>query len=1564
MKKKIGIFLAIVMVISMIVALSLVTTFAEEKEITISYMNTQETTSDTTSLDTTAYSGGKQVVKAGESFTLPTTSSSTYTGQDGYQLIWYTENGRTYKAGETVSFTEDTKLFRCVAKECYNLTDVNYAMANNSTAAILMADISANSNIGVKDQGQAVLILNGFSITITKNSSNFMGSQRSGKHIYGEGTINAINPDGKLGEYSFFQDQSHGYNGSANKTVVGADVTINAPTMWLGSDGDGSYNNHYPWTRIYGKVNCYGFISISNLNNRAPLVEIFDGANVTVNGPHLFKDFVNRSNNKHYSYNTQAFELRIYGGTLNLPIEAATEEFWTNDNTEKYVVNDKTYYNYGLTKNTQDVIRIFGGTFILPENAAPAINDYLTNDWIGSIPSGGDGIYANKNTSTYYVAYMHRPGIKLAFEKYTIGEGNYGKLTVTDYIDGSLSGTYYYQMVQGTVVFVDSYNSSEITQNTVNNIKVFELTEGGEYVETTKFKLEYAMNSSVLFTNSMLQKDMTLQAYEGKYIVAPAGCAHTFEETVVEATCQTQGYVTSTCTLCGYSVTTILEQKQGHNFELTNHEAASLTKLGSKTYKCSDCEFTKTTSYSLDPSSLEVFVTIRHDDGTFTEETVLAQDIFEFSKVGSDGDYIYTLSAIKAFGDYKIRNIYGVTIPKGILYINITTYNNEKYNNVEYGLSALTFQEGISIQVQNIGNLRNVEKIVVEKNTNVTFAQSCSYYNPNNEKRGMPILNTIDLSAGNHTVEFMSNAFDGRSKIANLLLGENAAYSFGHRAFNNCAITSLSFKESSEYTFTGTHSFYGNDMAELVFPDNMDINFQQNTFENCVNLVSVKFGQNATYSIGSYCFYKSSITKLVFAPYSTYTISTQAFSNKTLEELDMSAGNMNVTFNNSAFSMNFDKADQNDVFTSLKFGANSTYYFAKESFNYTNIEKLVLAANSEYSFIEYCFNNVPNLTTIDASAEGITVLWSGNAFKDRKTLTTIIFGKNGNHTFNGSCLYNAPISELIFADDSTYLFKEGCFSSTNIAKIDASANNLDVTFKYRAFRDRTTLTELLINGKNSIYNFENESFYNTKFTALTFGEGSTYTFGSYPFGNTNIVSLDATASNVTASFNGGVFSGKTSLVYIAFGENSTYVIGDNAFNGTNPTNDIVFSSTSTFTIGKEAFKQTDFASVTFEDNCNVTFKGTNAFGECSAKELYIGKNIAITNYPFKNFKSLELLIIMDGVTHTSEYEFENSGSADFTTPFVVYNHSYDLVFNKGMFKNCDGVILYTITDNIGTRNDVFMDCADGTGYKAWTVYLGIPHQLIKGQVDPTCTEVGGEIWVGNGCPCGHVIAEETIVNVYENKHNIGETTEYARQDVYAVNVIPALGHTRGEIVAIVYENGFMQVGYKHYDCTVCDDIDVDVENPQGPIFKDMGYAYSEVTYAITHAFAVDNIALVEYNTYAENKIGTYGLVAANSELVTNGMPLASVGTAVNGAVSVDYSAKSEFDIFEMKIKGLEAYADLGLYCTAYYTVGDDIYYLENGEAKTSLSSPVSFNNLKQLDLDGDYKVDIKDNTEA
>ena len=1544
MKKKISLILSFILVCICAVAFTAVTLAEGEEQdtITVSYMNTQNPMSDTTSLDTVAYEGGKQVVGVGQKFTLPTTSSDTYAGQQGYQLVWYTEQGRTYKAGETVSFTKDTKLFRCVAKECYTMVELNYAMTSNSTCAILMADINAADSISVKSEGESVLVLNGFTMNMTRNGFG-MGAQRSGKFIVGAGTINVTNTKGNPGDYSFFQMKSHGYNGNKNKQLIGCDVTLNAPNFYLGADDDGSTSNHYPWLRIYGTVNCYGFLKITNTNNRAPFIEIFETADVTVTGPRLFYDV---SSSK---CNYQAFELQIYGGTFNLPAEAETEAFWSNDNIESMVVGTSTYPNVGLNLKREDVIKVHGGIFYVEGGAAPAIDKYLTADYVGSIPSGGDGILAKKNESTYVVVLGKTYSYKLVFAKYA--DGTIAKLTVTDYVDGSLSGTYYYSCTYVTL-------EGETTA-TIDTITVYDDADGTTVSD--KIALDFGMNNAVKFTNVALKKDKKLTASGEAYIVTPAGCEHTFAETVVDASCQTQGSITRVCTLCGYSTFEITEGKGDHSYELVSDTAASLTELGSRVFACSICGETVQRPYTCDPTGLEVNVIIRNDDDTFETFTVLANEIFDFAISGTDAAKVYTVSAIKAFGDYKIRNIYGITIPKGIMYVNITTQNYEKYKNVEYGVAVLTVAEGANVDLLNIGSLRRLEKIVVEKDADVIFGTSCSYYSPNGENRSTSIVKEIDLSAGNHHVKFMSSAFNGRTSLTTLKFGSNSSYELGYESFNNCRVAEFNLNTSSTYSF-GQNCFKSNSFTEIVFPDGFDVSIASNMFDNCTSLTNVVFGKNATYEIGSYAFFKCPIEKVTLTANSTYTINDRAFLNTVLTEIDMSAGNMNVVLGTSAFNCLYDKKVY-CALTSIKFGENSTYVIGDSALSDSSITSIVLAPNSEYTFKANFINGTANKTDFsefDASADNVILTFANDALRYKAGLTVFkIDGKNSTYNLGNYSVASAAFTSLVLAENSTYTFGQYFLASTPVESIDASANNVNVTFSQYSLRSISNLTELLVNGSNSTYVFAKESVYKTGVTELVLGSGSSYDFGYTCFKETKLVSFDATASNVTATFAEAAFNQITTLAYVNFGENSTYTFGKQSFYGTAPVNDIVFYNNSTYKFGDSCFYSADFASITFQDNVDVTFTAGNAFSNCDkATLLYLGSNFQIDNSPFRNMKALEKLIIMDGVKfldNQEEYVFEHAGSADFSTPFVVYNHSTELVFTKGMFNNCDGVVLYTVTDGIGTRGDVFMNCADGTGYKGWTVVLGIPHALTTAEVAPSCTLLGGTVWAAADCGCGIIYREALSINVYENKHNIKADTAVARVDVYDISPIPALGHTKGDFVTIVYADGYLSAGKKQYNCTACQNSEGYYEEVANAIFVSLGYSASEFgdDISIMQSFYVDIDAYMDYKAIYSDF--SYGVVATGNAKEEAVSPLAvEDGKLVkNGAKveMIDFSENTAHSYFGIKIRGIgdgnngttDRRGTTVVLC-AYIFDGTSVAYIEDGAIATAVVGN-NYNNI-------------------
>ena len=1685
MKKKI-LILVLAMVIALVfglIALAADGDGTEAETITISYVRSRSTFDITASLDGNAYSNGKQVVGVGEKFTLPTNSSESNMGVEGYQLIWYTQDGQTYKAGQEVSFTEDTRLYRCNAKECYTAAELGVALSdqNPTRSGILMADMETNAAIGFDDWDTVVMIMNGFNLNFECNASGLIGNQRTQRHIYGEGTISAHNPDGKKGEYYLLNTHNHGYSGTNSRTVIGKDVTIDAPNYYLSGEG-GDAVNHHVWSRVYGTVTCYGLFNTWSSGNRCPYYEFYEGCNITITGKQLFWDAT--SNGK---FNYHAFDTAIYGGTFYLPAEAANQSFWTNDYLETTTNHDgtKTYTNVGLTQLTKDNIIIYGGSFVTADGSVPAIADYIANTYAGGWHTGGNGIITNNNTSTYEIPYYgRRPGIKLELTQYSAT--SLGTITVTDYVGSSLGGRTF------------KYTVNKLDDGTYE-VVVYESRMDGETevwdVVSDELAIKYGLGGVLMVSYDLTRQSLKLYDFEANndiyQTVVPASCTHNFTGAPVDATCQSVAYADYNCSVCKHNVYFSWGEKAPHDYKSTATVAPTVSAHGSSSFECSVCKDTKTYATTMDPSTFDVTVTIKNDDGTTEEVTVLATDVFEFSTIGGNGAYIYTLTGIKAFGDYSIRNIYGVVIPSGIMYVRIETQNVEKHENVDKGLEVLEIADNSTITLHNIGNLSCLTTIKVGKGTNIVIEPSASYYNPNGEKRSTSKLTTLDFSEGDITAKVMSSAFQDRP-ISTLLLGNNSTYNFQYRSFRNTKITELKFPASGTFTF-GTEAFYDADLTALKFSDGTAENTNTWSFgDYCFRynpIESLTFGQYGTYTIGNTAFGNMKLAgTLTFAGNSTYTIGAWAFSNNTFTKIDASAQNITMTVNDSGLK------DLTNV-TEFLLGESSTYVFNSKSIGKTTYTKLVVPKNASVSFANNWLENNTTFAEVDASAENTTVIFNTSCFNGKTAFSTVKFGKNATLTFsedcfkgtavqgltlpegatitfngyglrnfaiteleiksgstvtfasnafrdstiekltlgsdssytfnNGSFNYTTKFTELIFPENCTVLFKDwtlntgstitkidlsannttatfnasalrnssklvtllvngnnssytfaqeavkGCANleeidisgenstynvtahsafadapklteltfgknstyvieqyltngSTAIAKLDASADGVNVTFKQNAFRGESSITQLLINGKNATYTFAGESFRDcSNIPEIVLGEGSTYTFNQNTFYScNNITRVDASASNITATFGNEVFSGKSKIEYVAFGENGNFTFNYRAFYNTAPTNDVVFSNTSTFAIGRQAFYGTDFASITFEDNCDVTFTDVESFyGNDKATSLYIGKNIAITNYPFKGMKALETIYIMEGVTHASEFEFQNAGSSDFATPLTVYNHSYDFVFNRGLFDNCDGIFLYTVTDNIGTRTDVFTNCGDTNGFAAWTVYLGVSGPLVKGYIDPTCVDNGYDTYVCDcGKDCDFYLTETTAVNKYEKKHNITEATEYAAQTTYEVIVIEAAGHdTLGELLNIVYTS-FLEKGNGTFVCTACGETHT-AEGSVDPIFVFDGYASNAAKTEFAIGYRVDVDLLEKYEGFSGTTL-VYGVIGAVTDNLNGKAPLEA---EKEGALVINAFVPRDIAAFNLKIQGFsEEYYDLGITMSAYvYEIAED-----------------------------------------
>lgn len=199
-------------------------------------------------------------------------------------LGWYTEDGRTFEPGETVTFTEDTRLYQASGVVVYNYADLNSMLGRGWWCVKLGADIVAEKNISTcngPSGTMSILDLNGHNITTS--SSQAFGAGRSGLMIVGEGTIT------HTGTGNFFATSYHSYNPDNIRVSVGQHATVISNAMLFYAN-DLSGTSGIPKVKIWGNVTAKGLLSIDKSTNA--IIGIYEGANVTLTGsdPMIFRN--------------------------------------------------------------------------------------------------------------------------------------------------------------------------------------------------------------------------------------------------------------------------------------------------------------------------------------------------------------------------------------------------------------------------------------------------------------------------------------------------------------------------------------------------------------------------------------------------------------------------------------------------------------------------------------------------------------------------------------------------------------------------------------------------------------------------------------------------------------------------------------------------------------------------------------------------------------------------------------------------------------------------------------------------------------------------------------------------------------------------------------------------------------------------------------------------------------------------------------------------------------------------------------------------------------------------
>ena len=369
MKKKL---LVLCLIIVAIFALSIVA-FAADEQITITYYQTEDTFTSSPKVDTV---NSAVTIDKGAEIVLPTESQGIT--PDNRTLMWFTADGRAWEAGSTVSFTENTALYRILATDVSNSTE--YQSSLSTGAVRLIKDIDTSN----KSTGTCYIFLNGKTLNIT-GGDEAIGGQRVGVHFMGKGTVNYTGNNKSAGKSCFLNMKSHSYSdsGKACKFTIGSEVTVNAPNSHLFIDKEGSGVAGYPYGKIYGKINVYSLGYSQGTIDKTPRLDIFDGAEVKLYGDKIA-----------YNINFDlTWTITINGGLFLLPEAAKETAWWSTEVAGKDLAPES--------------IVILGGVFLnagsnITGYVADSVKEYQVVDngltYIALVPNNGEHNYTVTDT--------------------------------------------------------------------------------------------------------------------------------------------------------------------------------------------------------------------------------------------------------------------------------------------------------------------------------------------------------------------------------------------------------------------------------------------------------------------------------------------------------------------------------------------------------------------------------------------------------------------------------------------------------------------------------------------------------------------------------------------------------------------------------------------------------------------------------------------------------------------------------------------------------------------------------------------------------------------------------------------------------------------------------------------------------------------------------------------------------------------------------------------------------------------------------------------------------------
>lgn len=320
---------------------------------------------------------------------------------------------------------------------------------------------------------------------------------------------------------------------------------------------------------------------------------------------------------------------------------------------------------------------------------------------------------------------------------------------------------------------------------------VFTITGGNFSIEGED---QIALSTTIDFATYKLM-DFTIDGVAYKTVV-PKDCnqeAHSYKLTAkTNASCGNIFEEIYTCEHCSHEVSFRYGEFGTHDYEFSEKKLATKTELGWEKYICKTCKSAEYRVLLYDPSTDTISVTIINGSGQ--KETVEAaiKELFALTETSKG----YSITDIKAFGEYSVDSIDTIIIPMGVVSVNFGTNRAN--------IKEIVIDDGAIVTIESLTKLTALETITVKKAT-VTFNAKCA----------PSTLKTINSNVEGADINFKKEAFTGIANVSALNLSSGSTYTFGQDSFKKTNIKKLVFPDGANVTFAEVAAFYEAGVEEL-----------------------------------------------------------------------------------------------------------------------------------------------------------------------------------------------------------------------------------------------------------------------------------------------------------------------------------------------------------------------------------------------------------------------------------------------------------------------------------------------------------------------------------------------------------------------------------------------------------------------------------------------------------------------------------------------------------------------------------------------------------------------------